>query len=219
MKIKKLIVFVVMGIMLLSTMAFASETTQPQANSNQPTQVTPNKVKVDPVQRLENLKTKLTDKYNQGKISKDKYDKAIAKINQIEQKIKDFNNMTLDQKKQTLINDYNTAINKRVQQGKLTQDKANELIKNYTDKVNKWDGNGYPPALKHLYGNFFKNFPNSQNNTARFKNALDQAVKDGKITSQQEQDILNYLKAQKDKTNNPTSKTTSSNTQNNANTL
>lgn len=216
---KKILAIAVMGVMLLSTMAFADETVAPQqTNGNNSTaQTAP--TKVDPITRLENLKAKITEKYNEGKISKDKMDNLIAKINNVEQKIKDFNNLTLDQKKQKLISDFTTDINKRVQEGKLTQDKANELIKNYTDKVNKWDGNGYPPEISRMYKGFLKNFGKYENSYAKFKNALDQAVKDNKITSQQEQDILNYLKGSKNKSGKTSSGTSTNTTNTTANTL
>jgi hypothetical protein len=36
---------------------------------------------------------------------------------------------------------------KTVSEGRLTRDKADELIKNYTEKVIQWDGKGYPPKF------------------------------------------------------------------------
>lgn len=205
---KKILAVTLMSAMLISTVAFADEVASPQqSSSNTTVQTAPNKI--DPIQRLENIKAKVTEKYNEGKISKDKYDSIIAKINNMEQKINDFNKLTLDQKRQKLISDYTAAVNKKVQSGKITQDKANELIKNYTDKVNKWDGTGFPPGMKGMFMGF-KNF--NEGDYKRFENALDKAVKDNKITESQKQDILNYLKGNKDKSGSDTSNT---NTQSN----
>ncbi|WHE06758.1 hypothetical protein PGH24_11530 [Thermoanaerobacterium thermosaccharolyticum] len=199
---KRILAVTLMSAMLISTVAFADEVVSPQQSSNTTVQTAPDKV--DPIQRLENIKAKVTEKYNEGKISKDKYDSIIAKINNMEQQINDFNKLTLDQKRQKLISDYTAAVNKKVQSGKITQDKANELIKNYTDKVNKWDGTGLPPGMKGMFMGF-KNF--NEGGYKRFENALDKAVKDNKITESQKQDILNYLKGNKDKSGSDTSNT------------
>ncbi|QSZ26974.1 hypothetical protein ACETAC_08885 [Aceticella autotrophica] len=191
---KKIIATSVIGIMLLTATAFAATTAVPSANANMKHQGVFQKG--DPIQRLEDLKSKITEKFKAGKISQDEENKMLTKINDAEQKIKDFNNMTLDQKKQTLIKDFTARINQRVKDGKLTQDKANSMIQNFTDKVNKWDGKGYPKELRGLFG-----MKMHKNADGRFKKALDQAVKDNKITAQQEQDILNYLKTDKNNFN------------------
>lgn len=203
---KKIIATSVIGVMLLTATAFAATTATPNANANMKHQGIFQKG--DPIKRLEDLKSKITEKFNAGKISQDEENKMLTKINDAEQKIKDFNNMTLDQKKQTLIKDFTSKINQKVQDGKLTQDKANTMIKNFTDKVNKWDGKGYPKELSGLFG-----MKMHKNADARFKKALDQAVKDNKITAQQEQDILNYLKTDKNNFNkaNTTSNSQTSN--------
>ncbi len=70
--------------------SFCCEVASPQQSSSNTTlQTAPNKV--DPIQRLESIKAKVTQKYNEGKISKNKYDSIIAKINNMEQQINDFN--------------------------------------------------------------------------------------------------------------------------------
>ena len=94
---KRILAVTLMSAMLISTVAFADEVVSPQqSSSNTTVQTAPDKV--DPIQRLENIKAKVTEKYNEGKISKDKYDSIIAKINNMEQQINDFNKLTLDQK-------------------------------------------------------------------------------------------------------------------------
>ncbi|MCP2239789.1 hypothetical protein [Thermoanaerobacterium thermosaccharolyticum] len=87
---KKILAVTLMSAMLISTVAFADEVASPQQSSSNTTlQTAPNKV--DPIQRLESIKAKVTQKYNEGKISKNKYDSIIAKINNMEQQINDFN--------------------------------------------------------------------------------------------------------------------------------
>jgi len=107
----------------------------------------------DPIKALESKKEKVQAQLKEGKITKEKADEIIAKIDAMIKKIQEFNNLTLQQKKDKLIGDFKTSVDKRVKDGKLTQEKADELIKNYTDKVNKWDGTGYPKLGKRgFYG-------------------------------------------------------------------
>ncbi|KAA5807991.1 hypothetical protein [Thermoanaerobacterium thermosaccharolyticum] len=207
-KSKKIIATVVISTVLLSSIAFADTTIVPsQSSSNVSTsQSAKTSKKADPIQLLENLKAKIEEKYSQGKISQNQENNIITKINSAEQKIENFNNMTLDQKKQTLIDYFTTIVNNQVKNGKITQDKANTLIKNFTDKVNKWDGTGYPPVVMKYLKRYIGVLHENINPMNRFKKALDEAVKNNQITAQQEQDILNYLKG--NKTNTSTSATT-----------
>lgn len=128
----------------------------------------------------------------------------MTKINTAEQKIEDFNNMTLDQKKQTLINDFTNIVNNQVKNGKITQEKANTLIKNFTDKVNKWDGNGYPQFVVRYLNKYMGVVHEKFSPIESFKKVLDEAVKNNQITSTQEQEILNDLKGSKTNTSKST---------------
>ncbi|HEX9061058.1 MAG TPA: hypothetical protein VF941_12835, partial [Clostridia bacterium] len=112
---------------------------------------------MDPVKGLENAKARIQELVKAGKLTQDKADKEIAQIDAKIKEIKDFNALTLDQKKAKLISDYKASIQKMVTAGKLTQDKADQMIKNYTDKINKWDGksmigmgmgHGFAPGMK-----------------------------------------------------------------------
>ncbi len=207
-KSKKIIATAVISTVLLSSIAFADTTIVPsQSSSNVSTsQSAKTSKKADPIQLLENLKAKIEEKFSQGKISQNQENNIITKINSAEQKIENFNNMTLDQKKQTLIDYFTTIVNNQVKNDKITQDKANILIKNFTDNVNKWDGTGYPPVVMKYLKRYMGVLHENINPMNRFKKVLDEAVKNNQITAQQEQNILNYLKG--NKTNTSTSATT-----------
>ncbi|MGF7400102.1 hypothetical protein PQ744_06725 [Thermoanaerobacterium thermosaccharolyticum] len=207
-KSKKIIATAVISTVLLSSIAFADTTIVPsQSSSNVSTsQSARTSKKADPIQLLENLKAKIEEKFSQGKISQNQENNIITKINSAEQKIENFNNMTLDQKKQTLIDYFTTIVNNQVKNDKITQDKANILIKNFTDNVNKWDGTGYPPVVMKYLKRYMGVLHENINPMNRFKKVLDEAVKNNQITAQQEQNILNYLKG--NKTNTSTSATT-----------
>jgi len=99
---------------------------------------------VDPVKRLQDEKANIQKRLADSKITQDQADKAIAKIDEQIKKLQDFNNLTLDQKKAKLVEDFTAAVNNQVQAGKLTQDKADKMIADYKARVDKWDGTGYP---------------------------------------------------------------------------
>lgn len=210
-KSKKIIATAVIGTLLLTSIAFAdTSTSSSQANLNASTsQTVKTNKKFDPIQTLENLKTKIEEKYSQGKISQDQEKSILTKINNAEQKIQAFNNMTLDQKKQTLIDDFTNIINNQVKNGKITQDKANTMIKNFTDKVNSWDGNGYPQFVMRYLKKYIGIMHEKFSSMERFKKVLDEAVKNNQITSAQEQEILNDLKENKANTSTNTTTTNS----------
>ncbi|MDP4180278.1 MAG: hypothetical protein Q8942_04205 [Bacillota bacterium] len=98
----------------------------------------------DPIKALENKKEKIQSLVKEGKISKEIADEKIAKIDSKIKEIKIFNNLPLEQKREKLINNRKTHIEKLVKEGKLDRSKADSILKDYTEKINKWDGNGYP---------------------------------------------------------------------------
>ncbi|MCR4434934.1 MAG: hypothetical protein QHH06_05315 [Clostridiales bacterium] len=98
----------------------------------------------DPLQALQDKKERVQSLLKEGKITKEKADAIIAKIDLKIKNIKEFNSLTLPQKKDRLKSNFKASMDKKVKDGKLTQDKANELIKDFNEKVEKWDGSGYP---------------------------------------------------------------------------
>ncbi len=98
----------------------------------------------DPIKALESGKEKVQTLLKEGKISKEKADEITSKIDSKINEIKNFNKLDLKQKKDKLINDCKSHIEKRVKEGKLDKDKADALLKDYTEKINNWDGKGYP---------------------------------------------------------------------------
>ena len=99
---------------------------------------------VDPIKALENKKEKINTLLKENKISKEKADAMIARIDAKLKKINEFNKLAPQQKKEKLINDFKSVIEKRIKDGRLDRNKGDELIKDFTEKVNNWDGKGYP---------------------------------------------------------------------------
>lgn len=98
----------------------------------------------DPLRALESRKVKIQSLLKEGKITKENADERIARIDSKIKEIQSFNKLTLPQKKDKLIYDCKASVEKLVKEGKLDRVKADTLLKNYSEKINKWDGNGYP---------------------------------------------------------------------------
>lgn len=106
----------------------------------------------DPLKALQNKKEIIRAHEKDGKITKAKADAINARIDAKIKEIQQFNSLTVQQKRAKLINDYKASVTKRVKSGKLTQDKADTMIKDFTDKITRWDGTGYP----QFHGKRFK---------------------------------------------------------------
>jgi lipoate-protein ligase A len=112
----------------------------------------------DPIKALENKKEQIQSRLKEGKITTEKADAITARIDTKIREIQEFNKLSVPQKKDKLIREFKARMDKKVSEGRLTQDKADELIKNYTEKVNQWDGQGYPKfGKKGCFGKKHKN--------------------------------------------------------------
>jgi len=106
----------------------------------------------DPLKALQSRKEKVQSLLKDGKITKEKADAMNARIDSKIKEVQQFNSLTLQQKKDKLVNDFKAFAEKRVKEGKIEQTKADTMVKNYTDKITKWDGSGYP----QFHGKRFK---------------------------------------------------------------
>jgi len=98
----------------------------------------------DPVKDLERRKKEVKSLLKEGKISKEKADEIIKKLDDRIKKIKEFNKLPLEKKKEKLINDFKARIDKEIEEGRITKEKADELLKEFTKRIEQWDGKGYP---------------------------------------------------------------------------
>lgn len=98
----------------------------------------------EPLKLLENRKAEIQSLLKDGKITKEE---AAGKIERFDIRIKEiqsFNRLTLKQKKDKLTKDCKKYLDKQVAEGKLDKTKADTIFKKYSERINKWDGNGYP---------------------------------------------------------------------------
>ncbi len=102
------------------------------------------KFEKDPIKALECKKERVLKLYQDGKLTKEKADEIVAKIDNKILEIKDFQKLPLDQKKEKLLKDCETRLNEMVKNGKMDQKTAEDKFKDYVEKINSWDGTGYP---------------------------------------------------------------------------
>lgn len=98
----------------------------------------------DPIKDMERRKEKVQSLLKEGKISKEKADEITKKLDEKIKKIKEFNKLPLEKKKEKLINDFKARIDKEVKDGRIPKEKADELLKEFTRRIEQWDGKGYP---------------------------------------------------------------------------
>lgn len=109
------------AILLTSSAVFADQTKSTAPNAGTYTKTLKGDVaKLDPAQMLEKQKANLQKKVADGKMTQEEADKAIAQMEQKIKEMQDFQNMTLEQKKEKLLADYKA-------------------------KLDQWDGSGNAP--------------------------------------------------------------------------
>lgn len=106
----------------------------------------------DPVKALECRKAKVQSMLKAGEITKEEAKEITARIDAKIAKIKEFNKLTLPQKRAKLMEDFKAVIDGKVKEGKLTKEEAAEIIRRFNEKAAQWDGNGYPM----MHGKGFK---------------------------------------------------------------
>lgn len=102
----------------------------------------------DPVKRLQGEKEKIKKLLEEGKITKEEAEERIKLIDEKIKKIEEYNKLPLEKKKEKLIENFRNFTDEMVKKGEITQEKAEELIKEYESKIKQWNGNGMPPILK-----------------------------------------------------------------------
>jgi len=146
----KFVAGVLAGLMLLSaTAALASpSTTVPDGRVAIGSQT----AAPDPIEGLQARKECIRERLSAGKISQDRATKLLQHIDAKIAELQAFNQLTPAQKKTKLIIDFTARINAKVKEGKITRDKADQAIAQFTAKVKSWDGQGYPPFGNEGFG-------------------------------------------------------------------
>ena len=150
-KVLKLLAFITAIICLSATTAFAA----PVQGENKNNAIIKGKCAdfdKDPVKALECRKAKVQSLLKEGKITKEEAAEKTARIDARIAKINEFNKLTLPQKKAKLTEEFKASVNNKVKDGRLTQEKADAITREFNEMITNWDGNGYP----WLQGKWFK---------------------------------------------------------------
>jgi vacuolar-type H+-ATPase subunit I/STV1 len=106
---------------------------------------------IDPIERLKKKKAKVKELLDAGKITKEEADDLNARIDAKIKEIEEFNKLTAEQKREKLKKGLKEKIDKKVKEGKLSRDKADEIIKKFNKRIDEWDGKGYPGFMHKSY--------------------------------------------------------------------
>ena len=102
------------------------------------------KCEKDPIKRLEERKNDIEKEYKEGKITKEKADELTKKIDERIVKIKEFNSLTLPQKKERLNQKFKAHIEQNVKKGNMTKEEGDKAIQEFNKYLENWDGNNFP---------------------------------------------------------------------------
>lgn len=102
----------------------------------------------DPIMALESRKEQVKKLMNEGKITREKAEAIIKRIDARIAEINEFNKLTLEEKKEKLVNDCKDRLDRMVNEGKMDRKKADEILRNYTERIRQWDGVGYPRLFR-----------------------------------------------------------------------
>ncbi len=151
MRILKLLSFVIAIAFLTATTAFAVPVKE-EIKDKAIVQGKCADFEKDPVKALECRKAKVQSMLKSGEITKEEANEITARLDAKIAKVKEFNKLTLPQKKAKLVEDFKAAIDSKVKEGRLTKEEAAEMTKMFNEKVAEWDGNGLPK----MHGKGFK---------------------------------------------------------------
>ncbi|MFW6270398.1 MAG: hypothetical protein ACOC4G_09985 [Bacillota bacterium] len=100
---------------------------------------------------LKGLKEKVQKKLEKGDITEEKANQLNAKLDDHLKEIKEFKKLSLEEKKSKLLNNLQTRMNEKVKEDKISREKADEIIKKYSNELKDWDGESYPKFMRKYF--------------------------------------------------------------------
>lgn len=101
----------------------------------------------DPLKRLQDKKENIQKEYKEGKITKEKADELTQKIDKHIARIKEFNSLSLPQKKEHLLAKVKSHIEQDVKDGKITKEDGERILKDFNKDLANWDGKEFPKFM------------------------------------------------------------------------
>ena len=107
--------------------------------------------KDNPVKVLEGLKEKTEKRLKAGEISKEEAERLKTRIDKRIEEIKEFERLPLEEKKKLLISSLESRLEKKIEENKLSQEKAREILQKNIEEIQAWDGKSNPEILKRYF--------------------------------------------------------------------
>jgi hypothetical protein len=101
----------------------------------------------DPIKMLEEKKECILKECKEGKISKEKADELIKKIDEHISKIKEFESLPLEKKKEHLFCRFKSCIEQQIKEGKITEQEGHKRLCEFAKELEKWDGKSFPKFM------------------------------------------------------------------------
>ncbi len=98
----------------------------------------------DPLQKLQEKKEEIGKDLKEGKITKEKAEELTKRIDERIRQINEFNSLPLPEKKQQLSKIFNSNLEKKILEGKLTKEEGEKLLADFNKQLEKWDGKDFP---------------------------------------------------------------------------
>jgi len=101
----------------------------------------------DPLKWLANKKENIQKQYKEGKITKEKADELTLKIDSRIAKVKEFNSLSLPQKKEHISTKVKSRIEQQVKDGNISKEDGEKILKDFSKKIESWDGKEFPEFM------------------------------------------------------------------------
>lgn len=102
----------------------------------------------DPLKRLEERKESIQKDLKEGRITKEKAEELTKKIDERIVKVKEFNSLTLPQKKEHLSKNFSSHLEKQIKDGRITKEEGEKIQADFNKQLESWDGKE-PPKFMH----------------------------------------------------------------------
>jgi polyhydroxyalkanoate synthesis regulator phasin len=98
----------------------------------------------NPISSLEKKKEEIQSLVKEGKLTKEKAAEITSRIDARIKSFKEFDKLSLTEKKKKLKENFSSHLEKGVKDGRITKEKMNEVLDEFNKKIDNWDGKGYP---------------------------------------------------------------------------
>lgn len=146
-KLKEILASTAVIIALTGTTAFAMPSVTPKGEDGNTKhhEHKHNRCRKDPIKALEEEKEEIQRLLKEGKLSKEQADEMLKRIDERLTEMKKFQELPLEKKKEKILNDLMTNLNKLVKDGKMTKEEADKMLQEAEERLKNWNGTDFLP--------------------------------------------------------------------------